>query len=46
MPPMPVEIMSLNDMGWVSPQHSQTKAPARDMTDEPQKPIPFARAEL
>ncbi len=46
MPPMPVEIMSLNDMGCVSPQHSQTKAPASDMTDEPQKPIPFARAAL
>jgi hypothetical protein len=26
-PPMPVLIMSLNDMGCVSPQHSQTKRP-------------------
>ena len=27
IPPMPVLIMSLNDMGCVSPQHSQTNAP-------------------
>ena len=46
MPPIPVEIMSLNDIGCVSPQHSQTKAPASDITEEPQKPMPFARAEL
>ena len=46
MPPIPVETMSLNDMGWVSPQHSQTKAPAIAMADEPQKPMPFARAAL
>ena len=46
MPPIPVEIMSLNDIGWVSPQHSHTKAPATDMADEPQKPIPLARAAL
>ena len=46
MPPMPVETMSLNDMGCVSPQHSQTEGPTIDMADEPQKPIPFARAPL
>ena len=46
MPPMPVEIMSLKDMGWVSPQHSQTKAPTIASAEEPQKPIPFARPAL
>ena len=46
MPPKPVEIMSLNDIGCVSPQHSQTKAPTSDIADEPQKPMPLARAAL
>ena len=46
MPPNPVEIMSLNDIGCVSPQHSHVKAPASAIADEPQKPIPFARAAL
>ena len=46
MPPMPVEIMSLKDIGWVSPQHSQTNAPVIAIADEPQKPMPFARAAL
>ena len=45
-PPMPVLTMSFQDMGCVSPQHSHTKAPASDMPEEPQKPIPLARAEL
>ncbi len=46
MPPMPVEIMSLYDIGCVSPQHSQTNAPAIDIAELPQNPIPFARAAL
>jgi hypothetical protein len=33
-------------MGWVSPQHSQTKAPTIDIAEDPQNPIPFARAAL
>ena len=43
---MPVLIMSFHDIGWVSPQHSQTKAPTFDMTEERQKPRPLARAAL
>jgi len=43
---MPVLIMSFQDMGCVSPQHSQMKAPASATADEPQKPIPLERAEL
>jgi hypothetical protein len=43
---MPVLIMSFHDIGWVSPQHSQTKAPARASPEDPQKPIPLVRAEL
>ena len=46
MPPNPVEIMSLMDIGCVSPQHSQTKAPVSAIAELPQKPIPFARAAL
>ena len=38
--------MSLNAIGCVSPQHSHVKAPASAIPDEPQKPIPFARAAL
>jgi hypothetical protein len=46
MPPTPVLIMSFQDIGCVSPQHSQMNAPASDMNDEPQIPMPFARAAL
>ena len=46
MPPRPVETMSFQDMGWLSPQHSQMNAPAMARPAEPQKPMPLARAEL
>src|SRR5829696_8222739 len=35
-PPMPVLIMSLKDMGCVSPQHSHTNAPATEYPDDTQ----------
>ena len=46
MPPMPVEIMSLYDIGCVSPAASQMKAPVMAVSVEAQKPSPFARPEL
>jgi hypothetical protein len=38
--------MSFHDMGCVSPQRSQTKAPTLDITAERQNPRPLARAAL
>src|SRR5262245_36348383 len=46
MPPMPVLTRSLYDIGWVSPNASQMKAPLSAATEEPQKFTPFARPAL
>ena len=45
-PPIPVEIKSLNDIGCVSPIHSQWKAPIKATPYDDQNPSPFERAAL
>src|SRR5712672_2209328 len=45
-PPRPVEIMSLNDIGCVSPIHSHWNAPKMPIAYEGQNVSPLARAAL
>jgi hypothetical protein len=46
MPPMPVEIMSLKDIGWVSPQHSRRTRRRPTSPTSPRSRCRFARAAL